>query len=80
MQEGDPFKKGTIAMTLLNLEYVAALPDSEPRKKGLLARAYSALHRSRMAYAENLLRQYRPLLDSVEAQGFATRTNPFTID
>lgn len=79
MQEGDPFKKGTIAMTLLNLEYVAALPDSEPRKKGLLARAYSALHRSRMAYAENLLRQYRPLLDR-EAQSFTTRTNPFTID
>lgn len=79
MQEGDPFKKGTIAMTLLNLEYVAALPDSEPRKKGLLARAYGALHRSRMAYAENLLRQYRPLLDR-EAQGFTTRTNPFTID
>ena len=36
-------------MSLLGLDYVASLPDAEPRKKGFLAHAYGALYRARMA-------------------------------
>ncbi|MEZ5890302.1 MAG: hypothetical protein R3D52_08595 [Xanthobacteraceae bacterium] len=79
MQEGDPFKKGTIAMTLLNLDYAASIPDIEPRKKGLLARVYGALYRARMAHVERLLREYRPLLDDTDAQAQTRRTYPLPV-
>ena len=66
-------------MSLLSLDYVASLPDAEPRKKTLLARAYGALYRARMARVETLLEQYRPLLDELDRQAKARRTNAFTI-
>lgn len=71
MQEGDQFRKGTIAMSLLSLDYAASLPDEAPRKKSFLARAYGALYRSRMAQVERLLAVYRPLLDDIEASNKA---------
>jgi hypothetical protein len=67
MQEGDQFKKGTIAMSLLSLDYAVSLPDETPQKKGFLARAYGALYRSRMAEVERLLAVYRPLVDDAKA-------------
>lgn len=78
MQEGDPFKKGTIAMTLLNLDYATSIPDIEPRKKGLLARVYGALYRARMARAKILLQEYGPLIDELDVQAKASRTNAVT--
>lgn len=71
MQEGDQFKKGTIAMSLLSLDYAVSLPDEAPQKKGILARAYGALYRSRMAQVERILSVYRPLLDDIEASKMA---------
>jgi hypothetical protein len=79
MQEGDPFKKGTIAMTLLSLDYTSSLPETEPRKKGLLARVYGALYRARMAHVERLLQEYRPLVDEKDTQAVTRRTYPFTV-
>jgi hypothetical protein len=66
-------------MTILGLDYVASLPDAEPRKKGLLARAYGALYRARMARVESLLEQYRPVLDELDMRAKASRTSAFTI-
>jgi hypothetical protein len=66
-------------MSLLSLDYVASLPDAEPRKKTLLARAYGALYRARMARVETLLEQYRPLLDELDREAKTHRTNAFTI-
>ena len=80
MQEGDQFKKGTIAMSLLTLDYAVSLPDEAPRKKTFLARAYGALYRSRMAQVERLLAEYRPLLDEIDAETKASQARVFTID
>lgn len=66
-------------MSLLTLDHAVSLPEAEPRKKGLLARAYGALYRARMAQAERLIEQYRPLLDDLDAQARATRVRAFTI-
>jgi hypothetical protein len=66
-------------VTLLSLDFVSALPDAEPRKKGLLARTYGVIYRSRMARAE-ALEQYRPLFDDLDKQAKASRAHAFTID
>lgn len=67
-------------MSLLSLDYAVSLPDEATCKKGLLARAYGALYRSRMAQAERLIAQYRPLLDQIDAEQQASQARVFTID
>lgn len=79
MQEGDQFKKGTIAMSLLSLDYAVSLPDEAPQKKSFLARAYGAVYRSRMAQVERLLAVYRPLLDEIDANNKASQNRAFKI-
>ena len=66
-------------MSLVSLDYAASLPNAEPRKKTLLARAYGALYRARMARVETMLEQYRPLLDELDQRAKTHRTNAFTI-
>lgn len=66
-------------MTLLSLDYTHSLPDTEPRKKGLLARVYGALYRARMAQVERLLHEFHPLLDEKDAQAQTRRTYPFPV-
>lgn len=66
-------------MSLLSLDYAVSLPDTEPRKKSVLARAYGALYRARMAQAERLIEQYRPLLDELDESAKASRVRAFTI-
>jgi hypothetical protein len=67
-------------MSLISLDYAVSLPDAEPRKKGLLARAYGTLYRARMAQVERVLEQYRPLLDELDARAKASQARVFTID
>lgn len=66
-------------MSLLSLDYAVSLPDAEPRKKSILARAYGVLYRSRMAQVERLLDQYRPLIDELDKEAAANRIRAFTI-